>query len=148
MLSADSVTQSKIAEATTEEGNPLALADMRQYLGLAASQNRVLLSDVVDRFAKAPWGWRPAWETVLLVARLFMAGEIKLVMEGNDLDGPGAIEPLTKEARLRTVSISKRRPTTTPPAKKPAKSTATCLHNCRPMNKTHSSPPSATTCAA
>ncbi len=109
VLSADSVTQSKIAEATTEEGNPLALAELRSYLGLAASQNRVLLSDVVERFAKAPWGWRPPGETVLLVARLFMASEIKLVMEGNDLDGPGAIEPLTKESRFRTVSILKKK---------------------------------------
>ncbi|MBP8141784.1 MAG: BREX system P-loop protein BrxC, partial [Acidovorax sp.] len=109
VLTADSVAQSKIAEATTEEGNALALAEMRQYLALAATQNRVLLSDVVDRFAKAPWGWRPAWETVLLVARLFMAGEIKLVMESNDLDGPGAVEPLTKEARFRNVSILKRK---------------------------------------
>lgn len=109
VLSADSVAQSRIAEATTEEGNPLALAEMRQYLAMAASQNRVLLSDVVDRFAKAPWGWRPAWETVLLVARLFMAGEVKLVMEGNDLDGPSAIEPLSKEARFRTVSVLKKK---------------------------------------
>jgi hypothetical protein len=109
VLTANSVTQNTIAQATTEEGNPLALADMRSYLSLAASQSRVLLSDVVDRFAKAPWGWRPGWETVLLVARLFMAGEIKLVMEGNDLDGPGAIEPLTKEARFRTVSILKKK---------------------------------------
>ena len=109
VLTADSVTQSTIAQATTEEGNPLALAEMRQYLSIAASQNRVLLSDVVDRFAKSPWGWRPAWETVLLVARLFMAGEIKLVMEGNDLDGPGAIEPLTKESRFRNVSILKKK---------------------------------------
>lgn len=109
VLTADSVAQSKMAEATTEEGNALALAEMRQYLSIAASQNRVLLSDVVERFAKAPWGWRPAWETVLLVARLFMGGEIKLVMEGNDLDGPAAIEPLTKESRFRTVSILKRK---------------------------------------
>jgi hypothetical protein len=109
VLTADSFAQSKIAEANTDEGNPLAMGEMRQYLAVAASTNRVLLSDVVDRFAKAPWGWRPAWETVLLVARLFMAGEIKLVMEGNDLDGPGAIEPLTKEARFRNVSILKKK---------------------------------------
>lgn len=109
VLTADTFTQGKIAEATTEEGNPLAMADMRQYLGMAASQNRVLLSDVTDRFAKAPWGWRPAWETVLLVARLFMAGEIKLVMEGSDLDGASAIEPLTKEAKFRNVSILKKK---------------------------------------
>jgi hypothetical protein len=69
-----------------EEGNALAVKEMRDYLHLAASQTRVLLSDVVDRFAGIPWGWKPEWETVLLIARLFMAGEIKLMLEGSDLD--------------------------------------------------------------
>jgi hypothetical protein len=69
----------------------------------------VLLSDVVDRFAGAPWGWRPELETVLLIARLFMAGEIKLVLEGSDLDPKSAAEPLTKAARFKQVSILKRK---------------------------------------
>jgi hypothetical protein len=82
---------------------------MRDYLHLAASQTRVLLSDVVDRFAGIPWGWKPEWETVLLIARLFMAGEIKLVLEGSDLDPASAMEPLTKSARFKQVSILKRK---------------------------------------
>jgi hypothetical protein len=69
----------------------------------------VLLSDVVDRFAGIPWGWKPEWETVLLVARLFMAGEIKLMLEGSDLDPAAAVEPLTKSARFKQVSILKRK---------------------------------------
>jgi hypothetical protein len=82
---------------------------MRQYLTVAAGTSRVLLSDVVDRFAGIPWGWRPELETVLLIARLFMAGEIKLVMEGSDLDPKSAAEPLTKAARFKQVSILKRK---------------------------------------
>jgi len=82
---------------------------MRDYLNLAASQTRVLLSDVVDRFVGIPWGWKPDWETVLLIARLFMAGEIKLMLEGSDLDPASAIEPLTRTARFRQVSILKRK---------------------------------------
>ena len=109
VLSADSLGQIKIAAATTADGNALALAEMRQYLGVAASSSRVLLSDVIDRFAGAPWGWRPEWETVLLIARLFMAGEVKLVMEGNDLDPKTAVEPLTKAVRFKAVSILKRK---------------------------------------
>lgn len=109
VLSADTVGQYKIAEATTEEGNPLAMADMRQYLTLAASNARVLLSDVVDKFSGAPWGWRPDLEISLLIARFFMAGEIKLVMEGADLDPLSAIEPLSKPARFKNVSILKRK---------------------------------------
>ncbi|MDO8264479.1 MAG: BREX system P-loop protein BrxC [Gallionella sp.] len=92
-----------------DAGNPLALKEMRDYLQLAASQTRVLLSDVVDRFAGIPWGWKPEWETVLLVARLFMAGEIKLLLEGSDLDPVAAVDPLTKSARFKQVSILKRK---------------------------------------
>lgn len=92
-----------------EEGNPLALNEVREYLQLAASQNRVLLSDIVDRFTGIPWGWKPEWEVVLLIARLFMAGEIKLMLEGSDLDPKSAVDPLTKSVRFKQVSILKRK---------------------------------------
>ena len=92
-----------------EEGNPLAMKEIREYLQLKASAERVLLSDVVDRFTGIPWGWKPEWEVVLLIARLFMAGEIKLVCEGNDLDPKSAVDPLTKSVRFRQVSILKKK---------------------------------------
>ena len=38
-----------------------------------------------------------------------MAGEIKLMLEGADLDPASAIEPLTKAARFKQVSILKRK---------------------------------------
>ncbi|MBY0410971.1 MAG: BREX system P-loop protein BrxC [Burkholderiaceae bacterium] len=108
VLSAGDLTQHTLA-LNAEEGNPLAVQELRDYLQLAASQTRVLLSDVVDRFAGIPWGWKPEWETVLLVARLFMAGEIKLMLEGSDLDPASAADPLTKSARFKQVSILKRK---------------------------------------
>ena len=108
VLSADTNGQQNMATGG-EEGNGLALAEMRQYLTIAASTSRVLLSDIVDKFSGAPWGWRPEWETVILIARLFVAGEIKLVMEGSDLEPKSAIEPLTKAARFKQVSILKRK---------------------------------------
>lgn len=108
VLASDTHGQYKIA-LDGEDGNALAISEMRQYLTVAAGTSRVLLSDVVDRFAGAPWGWRPELETVLLIARLFMAGEIKLVMEGSDLDPKSAAEPLTKAARFKQVSILKRK---------------------------------------
>ena len=108
VLSADTNGQQKMAMGG-EEGNGLALAEMRQYLTIAAGTSRVLLSDIVDKFHGAPWGWRPEWETVILIARLFVAGEIKLVMEGSDLDPKSAVEPLTKSVRFKQVSILKRK---------------------------------------
>ena len=92
-----------------EEGNHLAIKEMREYLHLKASTERVLLSDVVDRFTGIPWGWKPEWEVVLLVARLFMAGEIKLLCEGDDLDPKGAAEPLTRSVRFKQVAILKKK---------------------------------------
>jgi len=108
VLMADTLGQHSMALGG-DEGNPQAMAEMRHHLNIAASQSRVLLSDIVDKFAGAPWGWKPEWETVLLIARLFMAGEIKLMLEGADLDPKSAIDPLTKAARFKQVSILKRK---------------------------------------
>ncbi len=108
VLAADTNGQQNMALGG-EAGNALAIDEMRQYLTVAAGTSRVLLSDVVDRFVGAPWGWRPELETVLLIARLFMAGEIKLVMEGADLDRKTAADPLTKTVRFKQVSILKRK---------------------------------------
>jgi hypothetical protein len=108
VLSADDLSKPGLG-LVGEEGNQQAIKEMRDYLHLAASQNRVLLSDVVERFAGIPWGWKPEWETVLLIARLFMAGEIKLMLEGSDLDPASAIDPLTRTARFKLVSILKRK---------------------------------------
>jgi len=108
VLSADNLSRPGL-DLNGDEGNALAIKELRDYLNLAASQSRVMLSDVVDRFAGIPWGWKPEWETVLLIARLFMAGEIKLMLEGSDLDPASAIEPLTKSARFKQVSILKRK---------------------------------------
>lgn len=108
LLNADDLAQRSLALGG-EEGNPQALDEVRQYLLLAATQNRVLLSDVVARFTDIPFGWKPDWEVVLLVTRLFMAGEIKLTMAGSDLDPRSAFEPLTKSVQHKQVSILKRK---------------------------------------
>lgn len=108
VLNADDLGQQSLG-LDGAAGNALAIKEMRDYLQLAASQNRVLLSDVVDRFAGIPWGWKPEWETVLLIARLFMSGEIKLMLEGSDLDPVSAADPLTKSVRFKQVSILKRK---------------------------------------
>jgi len=108
ILAADSIGQQALG-LSGEEGNPLALNEMREFLQLKASQSRVLLSDVVERFAGVPWGWKPEWEIVLLIARLYMAGEIKLIADNSDLDPNSAIELLTKSVKFKQVSILKRK---------------------------------------
>jgi hypothetical protein len=108
VLAADDIGQHGL-QLNGEEGNPLALKELREFLQLKASAERVLLSDVVDRFTGIPWGWKPEWEVVLLVARLFMVGEIKLMCEGDDLDPKSAVDPLTKAVRFKQVAILKKK---------------------------------------
>lgn len=108
ILAADDIGQQGL-QLNGEEGNPLAIKEVRDYLKLKASAERILLSDVVDRFTGIPWGWKPDWEVVLLVARLFMASEIKLVCEGVDLDPKSAVDPLTKSVRFKQVSLLKKK---------------------------------------
>jgi len=104
VLTADDVAKPDLG-LNGEVGNALALNELCEYLQLAASQSRVLLSDVVDPFAGIPWGWKPDWETVLLVARLFKAGEIKLVVDSrrgaSDQVGPlqTGVPPQTQNGR-------------------------------------------------
>lgn len=117
VLLANDIGQYQIALGG-EEGNPQAVAEVRQYLQLTASNTRVLLSDVVDRFSAMPYGWKPEWETVLLVTRLFMSGEIKLMLEGDDLDPRGAVDALTKSVRFKQVSILKKKTSDTATVKK------------------------------
>ncbi|MBD5804526.1 hypothetical protein AZOA_39690 [Azoarcus sp. Aa7] len=108
VLAVDSIGQQGL-NLNGEQGNHLAIKELRDYLHLKASAERALLSDVVDRFTGIPWGWKPEWEVVLLVTRLFMAGEIKLMCEGDDLDPKGAVDPLTKSVRFKQVSILKKK---------------------------------------
>ncbi len=108
LLAIDDLGQRQLALGG-EEGNPQALDEVRQYLQLTATQNRVLLSDVVDRFTGIPFGWKPDWEVVLLVTRLFMAGEIKLTMGGSDLEPKSAFDPLSKAVQHKQISILKRK---------------------------------------
>lgn len=108
LLAIDDIGQRQLALGG-EEGNPQALDEVRQYLQLSASTNRVLLADVIDRFTGIPFGWKPDWEVVLLVTRLFMAGEIKLTIGGSDLDPKSAFEPLSKAVQHKQISILKRK---------------------------------------
>lgn len=108
VVNSASSTQTSLG-LTGAEANPEALSEIREYLSLAASQQRVLLADVVKRFTAIPFGWKPESEVVLIIARLFMAGEIKLSFEGSDLDNRSAADPLTKPAKFVNVSILKRK---------------------------------------
>lgn len=78
--------------------NPKALQEVEQYISLRATgTERILVSDVVDRFAKRPYGW-PDAEILLLVGQLAAMGRISLQLNGGSLQLKDAFEPLQTAA--------------------------------------------------
>ncbi|MFO1391631.1 MAG: BREX system P-loop protein BrxC [Agitococcus sp.] len=111
VLSADSVQQLNLGNGDIP--NHLALKEVSEYLKIKASHSAVVLEDVVKYFSGNTYGWKPEWEIVLLVARLFMAGEITLMMDSTPLSPAAALEPLSKSQKFKFVSILKRKKTGT-----------------------------------
>jgi hypothetical protein len=109
VLAADSVQQLNLGNGDIP--NHLALKEVSEYLKIKAGHSAVALEDVVKHFSGNSYGWKPDWEIVLLVARLFMAGEITLMMDSTPLSPAAALEPLSKSQKFKFVSILKRRKT-------------------------------------
>lgn len=92
-----------------EAGNPKVTEDVEEHIGLRASgTERTLLSDIVERFAKRPYGW-PDAETLLIVGRLAAAGRISFQHAGATLPVKDAFESMQNSRRRREVSILKKR---------------------------------------
>ena len=93
------------------QSNPKALQEVEQYIALRATgTERIIVSDVIDRFAKRPYGW-PDAEILLLVGQLAAMGRISLQLNGGSLQLKDAFEPLQNSRRRRDVSIIKKRQT-------------------------------------
>lgn len=106
----------------TEEGNKEAIDDLRSYVTLSTNANRqIVLHDLLEkRYGLRPYGW-PDDETLLLVARLLVLGEISLMMDGALAPLEKAYDALTTPAKRRKVVILKRQ-TTDPKALQNARS--------------------------
>lgn len=110
VLTADDIGQMGLS-LDGEAGNPKATSEVERYIGLRATGNeRILLSDIVERFAKRPYGW-PDGEILLIVGRLAALGQISFQLAGGTLPVHDALEPLQNTRRRREVSIIKKRQT-------------------------------------
>jgi len=91
------------------EINPDAVKEIREHINLKVGMSHpVILADLVEQFGKKPYGW-PDWETVLLVARIFMAGEVNLLMDGDTLEPKDAVDPMLKVAKWKAIKLIKRK---------------------------------------
>lgn len=91
------------------ESNSQALKEMKEFVDLSMVKNQTIyLNELVDRFSKRPYGWHE-FEIVLLVTRLFLAGEILLMLDGAAVLPRDAIEALTKSVRWKQAKIIKKK---------------------------------------
>ncbi|RLA49343.1 MAG: BREX system P-loop protein BrxC [Gammaproteobacteria bacterium] len=108
VLMADDIAQIGLA-LDGEAGNPQATKEVEQYITMRASgSDRILVSDLVERFSRRPYGW-PDAEILLIVGRIASAGRITFRLDGGTLPVRDALEHLQNSRHRRKVSILKKR---------------------------------------
>ncbi|WP_022954802.1 BREX system P-loop protein BrxC [Leucothrix mucor] len=110
VLSVDDIGQMGL-DLEGDAGNPKATRDVEEFISLKSSgSERILLSEVVERFSKRPYGW-PDAEILLIIGRLAALGHISLQLGGGTLAVKDALEPLQNSRRRREVAVIKKRRT-------------------------------------
>jgi hypothetical protein len=91
------------------ETNSEALKEVINTVSLMASKNhKVVLYDLVsDRFGRRPYGWHD-WESVLLVVRLVMMGELSLTGSGGTLSTDKIFAAIDGPNKWRNITVVKR----------------------------------------
>jgi hypothetical protein len=107
-LRSDDVARRQLTLAF-ETGEPADIREIRTYIDLNVAANHpVYLDGLAAHFAKPPYGWGE-FQTIVRVARLFMAGHLNLVIDGGKVQPKEALAPLTKTHQWKTVKIAKRK---------------------------------------
>ena len=91
------------------ESNPQAIEDIRSYIELCtkASRQIVLFEMATTRYANRPYGW-PELEVVLLLARLYMIGEVQFVSGGAAIPKDKLYDALTSRSKWRSITVVQR----------------------------------------
>ena len=91
------------------QGNPQATEDLRGYIELCTKTSRqvVLFDMLTARYANRPYGW-PEFEVILLLARLYMAGEVQFVSGGAAIPKGKLYEALTSRHKWRNITVVQR----------------------------------------
>jgi len=107
ILKSDDISQQQLM-LDFAQAEPADIREIRTHIDLKTVSNQpVILSELVRHFAKRPYGW-PELQTVILIAKFYIAGNINLVVEGAKIKPIDAIAPLTKTPQWKNVKIIKR----------------------------------------
>ena len=91
------------------EGNPQATEELRSYIDLCSKTSRqiILFDMVTTRYANRPYGW-PELEVVLLLAKLYMIGEVQIISGGEAVPKDKLYEALTSRSKWRSITVVQR----------------------------------------
>ena len=108
VLRSNDIGQGTLGMKVAEE-NPQAIEDLRSYIELCTktSHQIVLFDMLTSRYANRPYGW-PAFEVLLLLARLYMLGEVQFVSGGAPIAKDRLRETLTSQRKWRNITIVQR----------------------------------------
>lgn len=92
------------------EHNPKAAQEVREYIDLCTKTSKqIVVHDLITkRFSNRPYGW-PDWETMLILARLVVAGEIQFVMHNDIVETKGIYDLISKTSNWRKITIKQRK---------------------------------------
>lgn len=92
------------------ENNPEAVKELQEHIKLASQTHApIVLQELIEiRFGQRPYGW-PAGEVALLLARLFVQGEIQFHSGSTLLSSQEVATVLTQKSRWSSVKIEVRR---------------------------------------
>ena len=88
--------------------NEKAMEELRDFIELASKANRpIVLFELIEKYAVRPYGWSDD-ETLILVARLLVLGEIHLHMNASVLPVDKAYENLISSLKQRKITVVRR----------------------------------------
>jgi len=107
ILLSDDIGQEQLAfEFAGEETQDI--KEIRTFIELKTASNKtIVLDELVKQFSKRPFGW-PPFQIVILVAKLFMAGNISLFEDKVRIQPKEAISLLSKTNQWKNVEIFKK----------------------------------------
>ena len=108
VLRSNDIGQGDLGMKEAEE-NPQATEDLRDYIELCTKNSRqiILFDMLTERYAKRPYGW-PEFEVILLLARLYMTGEVQFVSGGAAIPKDTLYEALTSQRKWRSITVVQR----------------------------------------
>lgn len=108
ILASDDIAQQQMT-LDFENNQPQDIREIITYIDLNIASNKaVVLDELTAHFARRPYGWGE-YQVVVLIAKIFMSGNLNLIMEGTKIQPKDAAAPLTKTHQWKTIKIVKRK---------------------------------------